>query len=184
MDLGTSHTFNRNLLKIIAQYPDRVRSSNLFKLVQPNVFDQPTDIAIAITTTDLRISQPIDQRESPPSKNGIAQFAALAILLLSIGSELPITYFYFRRLYPTKVWFLLYSVLMVHLFSLAIVWVSFPVLAAFKTTGVRTAGIAWILMSLCYGLLVTVYYSIGKQPKKASTWVSGTIWFWLLNVVV
>ncbi|WP_373546480.1 hypothetical protein [Chamaesiphon sp.] len=103
LDLGKSHNFNRNLLKIIAQYPDLVRSSNIFKLLEPDVFDSLTDIPIAVTTTDLRVSQPVDPKEPSPSKNGkngIAQFAALAILLLSVGSELPIAYFYFRRQPP------------------------------------------------------------------------------------
>ena len=187
LDLGKSHNFNPNLLKIVAQYPDRVRSSSVFKLLTPQGFDPPTDIAIAVGTTDLRVSQTTNKEKySASNESNWTNLAPLAILVVSVGSELLIAYFYFRRQHPTgsQMRLLLRSVLMVHLFSLAIVWASFPALAAFRTTGIRTAGIAWIAMSLVYGLLVTGYYTIGKQPKKISTWVSGTIWFWLLSLVV
>ena len=187
LDLGKLHNFNPNLLKIIAQYPDRVRSSSVFKLLTPHSFDPPTDIAIAVSTTDLRVSQTTNQEEySASNESNGTNLAPLAILVVSVGSELLVAYCYFRRQHPTgdQMWLLLRSVLMVHLFSLPMVWVSFPALAAFITIGIRTASIAWIAMSLVYGLLVTGYYAIGKQPKKISTWLSGTILFWLLSLSV
>jgi hypothetical protein len=189
LDLGTDRTFNPNLLKIVAQFPDRVRASNVFKLPDTDTYDPPTEIEIGVGNTDLLVTAKLTRKEYSASnlaKAERAKFAALALVLLSVGSEIVVAYSYLRRQQPARpdLQQLLRSVLLVHLFSLAIVWISFPALAAFVTRGVRTSSIVWISMSLVYGLLVTAYYSIGKQPKKTYLWVIGTICFWLLAVVV
>ncbi|WP_295620297.1 hypothetical protein [Chamaesiphon sp. GL140_3_metabinner_50] len=195
-DLGTSAKFNPNLLKIIAQFPDRVRSTNVFKIPPEESsgwhFGWETDLTIKITPTDLLVSKTADEAEkSTTSNNKRASpidptILAILLLVLSVGSEVVIAYFYLCRQQPTKsdLRRFLLSVLLVHLFSLPIVWFSFPALTAFSSLGTRTMGMFWIFMSLLYGAIVTAYYSLGKQPKKTAIWVTGTISFWSLNLLM
>lgn len=192
LDLGKSLKFNPNLLKIVAQFPDRVKSTNIFKLPPDGSFGWKTDTTIRVTPTDLLVSQTGDEDETPTSSNTAKvnsidpTIFAILLLTLSVGSEVAIAYFYLRRQQipqPDLRRFLL-SVLLVHLFSIPIVWISFPALAAFTSLGTRSMGMVWIVMSLLYGAIVTAYYSLGKKPKKTSTWLSGTLWLWSLDLVV
>jgi hypothetical protein len=191
-DWGKPIKFNPDLLKIVAQFPDRVRSTNVFKLIQPGSNGWEKKVAIKITPTELLVSQTVDEAEKSTTSNAKKVnpidptiFATL-LLALSVGSEFAIVYVYLRRQQPAPAdlrRFLL-SVLLVHLFSIPIVWISFPALTAFSSLGTRIMGIVWIIMSLLYGAIVTAYYALGKKPKKTATLVSGTLWLWSLDLVV
>jgi hypothetical protein len=165
---GTPQNFKH--LQIIGQYFSSQETS--VRSLSSNIFNVGSWDSFAVTINDQSlVVQPQDKNSV---ENRILQFfkfedqALLSILLLalSVGSELAVAFFLLRKfnLNRTKLSFIIALIIVMHGFSLPIVWKSFPSFAAFISAGERGSGSAWLVLSLFYPLLL-----VGFNKQKPLT---------------
>ena len=162
-------------LRLFAQLNDRVFASEVFPPVSDN---KQTDkfTAKAIDKT-LRIS-PDPQPEV--TNSSLFQDLFLFFLLLTIAIELAIWAGYLRwgKVESSEVLLTIWSLLIVHAFSFAIVWFSFPGLEHFAGDSNRYGGLTWLVLSIFYGIILSLHSIQAKKPFSNRV-VIGSISYWL-----
>lgn len=161
-------------LKFIAQLEDRVFLSEIFPLTNEHRRDKFTVKAIA---GKLQISP---SSEEKVTQSSIFQDLFLFFLSLTLGVELAIWAGYLRwsRVESSEISLTIISLLIVHAFSFAIVWFSFPGLEHFAGDSSRYGGITWLVLSIVYGIILSLHSMRAKNPFSKRV-VFGSIAYWL-----
>jgi hypothetical protein len=162
-------------IKVLAQLADRVFSSEVFPLGSK---DYGTDkFTVKTVGKILQISPNPEQKVTQSS---LFQDLFLFFLLLTLGIELGVWAGYLRwqQAGSTEIPLTIGSVVIVHAFSFAIVWFSFPGLEHFAADSSRSGGVTWLLLSIIYGIILSLHSIRSKQPFSKRV-VIGSIAYWL-----
>jgi hypothetical protein len=166
---------NPNQLRFVAQLEDRVFLSEVFPLGSK---DYGTDkFTVQAIDKTLQISPNPEQKVT---KSSLFQDLFIFFLLLTLGIELGIWAGYLRwqKAAPTEIPLIIGSVVIVHAFSFAIVWFSFPGLEHFAGDSSRYGGLTWLVLSIIYGIILSLHSIRAKKPFSKRV-VIGSIAYWL-----
>lgn len=144
---GYGRSASPHLLRLIVQYPDQVRMSTVFAVVNEGRLLSRFEAAFRVTVSDdALLVEPL-----PPDAN--KQPAWVPALLLTLALELGVALVVLGRLgLPTRERRILLGIIgLVNLFSFPVVWLFFPALGVFQTSADRTVGTITLLLALFYG---------------------------------
>jgi hypothetical protein len=162
-------------VRFVAQLEDRVFSSEVFPLGSKNY---GTDkFTVKTVNKILQVSPTPEQKVTQSS---LFQDLFLFFLLLTLGIELGVWAGYLRwqKAGSTEIPPTIGSVVIVHAFSFAIVWFSFPGLEYFAGDSSRAGGLTWLVLSIIYGVILSLHSLRAKQPCSKRV-VIGSIAYWL-----
>jgi hypothetical protein len=164
-----------NRIRFVAQLEDRVFWSEIFPLESNG--DRVNKFTVKAIDQTLQIS-PNPQAEV--TKSSLFQDLFLFALLLTLGVELAIWAGYLRwsKVESSEVPLTIVSLLIVHAFSFAIVWLSFPGLEHFASDSSRYGGLTWLVFSIFYGIILSLHSIRAKKPFSKRV-VIGSIAYWL-----
>jgi hypothetical protein len=166
-----AHKYPTPYFKLIIQYSDRVRSTNVLDGLPTDYWGQKIVWSVAVNDNSLSAT-PDDIVEQ--SGNRIRLF--LTGLLSTIFIELVVATTYLklwlqpdiRRLVKTLV-----IVLLVHVISFPAVWFLFPSLGQFQLRSARTFGVMILIVSNFYALLLVLFFV--KKPWRTGLTILGAI---------
>jgi hypothetical protein len=161
-------------LYFIAQLDDRVVKSNIFPLVIGK--DSYDTFTAKIVGDRLEISRdPIGNNTNSP----LFQSIFLGSLFLTLGIESLVWGGYLRSKLATfnEISATIASVFIVHAFSFGIVWFSVTGLRNFAPDMMRAVGLSWLVLSLIYGGILSLYVRRAKVPLSPIA-ISGSIAYW------
>lgn len=152
--------FNPKRLYFIAQLDNRVSLSKIFPLSGRSDFGDKFTVKAIANTLEISPNAAEKVYESP-----IFQNIFLSSIGLTVGIESMIWagYLRWKQVAFTEIEATILSVLLVHAFSLAIVWFSFPGLQHFATQSIRYSGLAWLGFSILYGMILSLYMKWAKN---------------------
>lgn len=135
-------------LRLIVQYPDQARQSNIFPSVEEANYQHETAFRVSVTNGSLQV-EPDPQapagRRAPITAFGVTlavELAVTALVLLRLGVA--------RR----EVGILLLMITLINLLSFPVVWIFFPALGFFQEESARVFGTYMLVMALGYGGVV------------------------------
>jgi hypothetical protein len=136
-------------------------------------------VKVAANTLEISPNPELKTAASPLFQN---LFSISLFLTLGIEASIWAGYLRWKQTAYREISATLLSVFIVHAFSFAIVWCSFPGFQHFADPFIRYAGLMWLFFSLLYGGILSLYVASAK--KLRSTTLVGSISYWLGAVVV
>jgi hypothetical protein len=166
---------NPDRLYLIAQLDNRVSLSKIFPLIGRN--DRGDKFTVKAIANTLEISPSAAEKVS---ESPIFQNLFLFYLGLTVGIESIIWagYLRWKQVAFKEIEATILSVLLVHAFSFAIVWFSFPGLQHFAPQSTRYGGLAWLGFSILYGIILSLYIKLAKK-SLSSVVTAGSSFYWL-----
>lgn len=166
---------NPDRLYFIAQLDNRVSISKIFPL--SDIEDRGDRFTVKAIANTLEISADAKDKvsESPIFQNLFLFFLGLT---LGVESMIWAGYLRWKQVVNTEIEATILSVLLVHAFSFAIVWFSFPGLQHFATQSIRYSGLAWLAFSILYGIILSLYMKWAKTSLSPVVTVGSTA-YWL-----
>ncbi|MFP4438965.1 MAG: hypothetical protein ACLFVO_17130 [Chloroflexaceae bacterium] len=157
--------FNQvDYLRLIVQYPDQVRQSNVFPSVEEASYQHETAFRVAMTNGSLQV-EPDPQAPARPRAPIIAfgvtlavELVVAALVLLRLGVA--------RR----EVGILLLMITLINLLSFPVVWIFFPALGFFQEESERVFGTYMLVLALGYGGVVGGIRWVDNQRRR---WLLG-----------
>jgi hypothetical protein len=164
-----------NQIRIIAQLDRRVSLSQIFPLGDREKQSDKFTVKVAEDTLEISPNAAEKVTDSPLFQN-----LCLINLLLTLAIESSICAGYLRwcKASFVEIQATILAIFIVHAFSFAIVWFSFPGLQNFASQSQRYGGLTWLVASIGYGLIVSFYVS-RSQKSLSRLVVVGSIAYWL-----
>jgi hypothetical protein len=177
--VALSPFYNRNDLDpsqvyFIAQLDDLVSVSKVFPLNGSK--DRGDRFAVRVAGKILALSpSPAEKVTNSP----LFQNLFLVFLTITLGVESIIWagYLRWKQVAFTEIKATILSVFIVHAFSFAIVWVSFPGFQHFASQSMRYSGLVWLGFSLLYGAILSLYLKWTKRSLSNLVAI-GSIAYW------
>jgi hypothetical protein len=164
-----------NQIRVIAQLDNQVSLSKIFPLGDRSKQSDKFTVKVAGKTLEISPNAAEKVTDSPLFQN-----LFLINLLLTLGIELSIWAGYLRwhKADFVEIQSTILAVFIVHAFSFAIVWFSFPGLQHFASQSQRYGGLTWLVASIGYGLILSLHVS-RSQRSLSRLVVVGSIAYWL-----
>ncbi|MCY7368638.1 MAG: hypothetical protein LH474_10865, partial [Chamaesiphon sp.] len=163
-------------IRLLAQLENQVYVSKVFplKLQERHHEDKFTVKAIGKTLEIL------PSPEATVIQSSLFQNLALFFLVLTLGIELGIWagYLRYQKAPSSEIGLTIISLLIAHAFSFPIVWFSASGLEPFASDGARYGGLAWLVLSILYGIILSLHSIWAKRPFSNRI-VIGSIAYWL-----
>ncbi len=163
-------------IRLLAQLDNQVYTSKVFPLkLQERDREGKFTVKPIGKTLDLSPSP-----EQTVIQSSLFQNLALFFLVLTLGIELGIWagYLRYQTAPSSEISLTIISLLIAHAFSFPIVWFSAPGLEPFASEGVRYGGLAWLVLSILYGIILSIHSIRTKRPFSKRI-VIGSIAYWL-----
>jgi hypothetical protein len=162
-------------LYFIAQLDNRVSTSKIFPLSERKDSSNKFTVKVAANRLEI-VTNPAQKVEESPIFQNL--FLTFMVVTVAIESIIWGGYLQWNQIAKGEIESTLWSVFLVHAFSFAIVWFSFPGLQHFASQSMRYGGAAWLGFSILYGMILSLYAIWAKNPLSHLVAV-GSIAYWL-----
>ncbi len=151
-------------LRLIVQYPDQVRQSNVFPSVEEANYQHETAFRVVMTNGSLQV-EPDPNAPARPRAPVIAFAVTLAVELV-VAALVLLRLGVARR----EVGILLLMITLINLLSFPVVWTFFPALGFFQEESERVFGTYMLVLALGYGGVVGGIRWVDNQRRR---WLLG-----------
>jgi len=135
-------------LRLIVQYPDQVRQSNVFPSVEEANYQHETAFRVSVTDGSLQVEP--DPKAPARPRSPVTAFGVTLAVELTVAALVLLRLGVARR----EVGILLLMIALINLLSFPVVWTFFPALGFFQEESERVFGTYMLVMALGYGGVV------------------------------
>ena len=163
-------------IRLLAQLDNQVYVSKVFSL-KSSAQDRETKFTVKAIDQTLEL---VPSPEQTVIQSSLFQNLALFFLVLTLGIELGIWagYLRYHQVQSAEIGLTIVSLLIANGFSFPIVWFSASGLAPFASDGSRYGGLTWLVLSILYGIILSLHSIWAKNPFSSRI-VIGSIAYWL-----
>ena len=163
-------------IRLLAQLDNQVYVSKVLSLKSLAQNHETKFTVKAIDKTLELVPNP----EQTVIQSSLFQNLALFFLILTLGIELAIWagYLRYQKAQSSEIRLTIISLLIAHAFSFPVVWFSASGLEPFASDGSRYGGLAWLVLSILYGIILALHSIWAKNPCSSRI-VIGSIAYWL-----